>query len=84
MSEVVRVRSRWTPRPETVQVVTNTAAVAEVAARAAVGAMGVRAVITVVRDHPVLTILLASGIGYLLGSGLRTRPARVGASTAVD
>jgi hypothetical protein len=62
----------------------NTAAVAEVAARAAVGAMGVRAMITVVRDHPVLTILLASGIGYLLGSGLRTRPATVGTSAARD
>jgi hypothetical protein len=66
MSEAVRARSDSTS-PEIVGALANTAAAAEMAVRAAAGAVGVSLVISIVRNHPVLSLLLATGVGYLLG-----------------
>ena len=80
MSEAVRVRSGWTSRqtsPQVAGAMANTAAAAELAVRAAVGAVGVTVVTRLVRDHPLLTVLLAAGIGYVLGNGSRARRARL-------
>lgn len=79
MSEAVRVRSSWVPRPTSPEVVgamANTAAAAEIAVRAAAGAVGVRAITALIRDYPLLSVLLASGAGFLLGNGWRVRRSR--------
>jgi len=76
MSEAVRVRSDWGSRPtspELTGALANTAAAAELAVRAAAGAVGVSIVIGIVRNHPVLSILLATGVGYLCGKEWHTR-----------
>jgi hypothetical protein len=70
MAEVVRIRSER-PSRNTARVVAGTAGAAEVVAKAAVGIVSVRMVSGVVRDHPVLTLLLATGLGYLFGNGFR-------------
>jgi hypothetical protein len=86
MSEAVRERSGWVTRPrspEVVGVMANAAAATEIAVRAAAGIMGVRAVTGLVRDHPMLSILLASGIGYLLGNGWRVGRGQAAGGTSV-
>ena len=70
MSEVARQRSGWvfgSTSPEAVGAMENAAAAAEIAVRAAAGIMGVRVLTVLVRDHPLLSLVLASGIGYMLG-----------------
>jgi len=65
MSNAVNPETEW-PRPrEIIGAVANAAAAGECAARGAVG--GMRAMCVVVRDYPVLSVFLASGLGYLLG-----------------
>ena len=76
MSEAVRVRSDWGSRPTSTGALADTAAAAEIAVRAAAGAVGVSVVISIVRNHPVLSLLLATGIGYLLGKEWHLREAR--------
>jgi hypothetical protein len=74
MSEAVRERSRWVTHPaspEFAGAMANAAAAAEIAVRTAVGVIGVRTITGLVRDHPLLSILLASGIGYMFGNGWR-------------
>lgn len=74
MSEVARDRSGWLSRstsPEAVGAMANAAAAAEIAVRAAAGILGVRVVTGLVRDHPLFTLLLACGAGYVLGNGWR-------------
>lgn len=75
MSEAVRVRSGWVsgPSPKAVGAMADTASAAEIAVRLAAGAVAVQVAIRMVRDHPLLSVLLASGIGYLLGNGWRAR-----------
>jgi hypothetical protein len=70
MSGAIRTRSAWVGpiSSKAAGVVPNTAAV-EVALRIAVGAMGVEVLTGVVRRHPLLSLLLASGIGYVFGNG---------------
>jgi hypothetical protein len=51
----------------------STAAAAEIAVRGAVGSVSVQAITGAVRDHPMLSLVLASGIGYLVGSSRRPR-----------
>ena len=80
MSEVVRQRPGWvfgSTSPEAVGTMENTAAVAEVAVRAAAGIIGVRVVTALVRHHPILSLLFASGIGYVLGHGRSVAPDKV-------
>jgi hypothetical protein len=81
MPQAVRVRSGWfsrsapppapkAPVPRAAPKPTvSTAAAAELAARAAAGVLGVRAVTRMVRDHPLLTLLFACGVGYVAGNG---------------
>ena len=76
MSQAVRERSGWVSSPappEAVGAMANATAAAEIAVRAAAGVIGVQAVTAMVRDHPLLSILVATGIGYLLGNGWRDR-----------
>ncbi len=76
MSEAVRERTGWLSRPtspEAIGAMANIAAAGEIAVRAAAGVMGVRAVAGLVRDHPLLSVLLASGLGYVFGNGWRVR-----------
>jgi hypothetical protein len=61
------------PSQQFVGTMANTAAAAEIAVRGVVGTISVQAIIAAVRDHPMLSLLLASGIGYLVGSGRRPR-----------
>jgi hypothetical protein len=85
MSEAVRVRPGWGCRPTSSEVVgamTNTAAAAEIAVRAAVGAAAVTAVIRLVRNHPLLSVLLAAGIGCALGNEWRHRNRRTAGGTS--
>ncbi len=86
MSEAARARSGWALRPNSPEVggaMANTAAVAEIAARAAVGTVGVQAVISLVRNRPLLAILLAVGVGYAFGySGSATAKPRPNAAAA--
>jgi hypothetical protein len=56
--------------------------VAEVAVRAVVGIAGVQALIYAVREHPVLCLLFATGIGFFVGSDRRARALRNGKATA--
>jgi hypothetical protein len=78
MSDAVRAQPDWPGRQRSRDIVgamANVAAAGEVAARGAVG--GVQAVCLVVRNYPVLSVFLASGLGYLLGrarGSLRERP----------
>jgi hypothetical protein len=85
MAEVVRIRSD-VPSHNKERVAAAAAGAAEVAAKAAVGIMSVRMMSGVVRDHPVLTLLLATGLGYLFGNGFRrvqaARPAKPAARPA--
>jgi hypothetical protein len=67
------VADRRPPSPTTVGAIANTAAAAEIAMRGAVGSISVRAMIRLVREHPMLSLILASGIGYILGAGRRPR-----------
>ena len=74
MSEVVRDRAGWVSRPASPEVVgamANAAAAAEIAVRAAAGVLGVRVVTGMVRDHPLFSLLLACGVGYVVGNGRR-------------
>jgi hypothetical protein len=74
MSQAVHERSRWATHPaspETAGALVNAAAAAEIAVRAAAGILGVRVITGLVRDHPLLSILLASGIGYMFANGWR-------------
>ncbi len=49
----------------------DTAAAAEIAVRGVVGSVSVRAIIGAVREHPMLSLILASGVGYLVGNTRR-------------
>ncbi len=72
----VRVRSGWIgrqPSPEFVGAMANGAAAAEIAVRVAAGAVGVEAFTGLVREYPVVSLLVASGVGYLLGNRWRSR-----------
>jgi hypothetical protein len=74
MSDVVRDRSGWVSRPtspEAVGRMAHATAAAEIAVRAAVGVMTVRVATGLVRDHPLFSLLLACGVGYVLGTGWR-------------
>lgn len=51
----------------------DTAAAAEIVVRGAVGSVSVQAITGVVREHPMLSLVLASGIGYLIGTTRRRR-----------
>lgn len=75
MSEAVRVRSGWgrPSPPEFVGAMANGAAAAEIAVRIAAGAIGVETLTGVIRDYPVASLLLASGVGYMLGHRWRAR-----------
>jgi hypothetical protein len=72
MSQAVHAGASLPPQ-KLVGAMANTAAAAEIAVRGAVGTVSVQAIIGAVRDHPMLSLLLASGIGYLIGSGRRPR-----------
>jgi hypothetical protein len=70
MSEVVR--GRWMSEqasPEVAKAMADTASAAELAIRAAAGVLGVRAVTVLVRHHPILSLMLAVGVGYVVGKG---------------
>jgi hypothetical protein len=54
----------------------DTAAAAEIAVRVAVGSISVQAIAAAVREHPILSLVLASGIGYLVGNSRRSRGER--------
>lgn len=83
MSEAVQNRSGWSAAsPEVVGAMANTAAAAEIAVRAAAGAVGVQTAARLVRDYPVLTLLAATGIGYLVGRGWGGRETRPAANSA--
>jgi hypothetical protein len=80
MSEAADTSGRWTSSRETAGGLVNSAAAAEIALRAVVGVMSVRALSSAVREHPWLTLFFATGIGYLAGNGWtsgrgRSRPA---------
>ena len=51
----------------TSEVAANAGSVAEIVIRAAAGVMGTQALARIVRTSPLMAILLASGVGYLLG-----------------
>jgi hypothetical protein len=72
MSQAVHAGTR-PPSQKFVGAMSNTAAAAEIAVRGAVGTVSVQAIISAVRDHPMLSLMLASGIGYLVGAGRRPR-----------
>ena len=87
MSQAVRERSGWITRPASPEVggaMANAAMAAEIAISATAGVMGVRAVTGLVRDHPLLSILLASGIGYVLGNGWRVGRGQASGRTRVE
>jgi hypothetical protein len=67
MSQAVRTTDRWIPSRETVG--GNTAAASELAVRALIGVVGVRALTGAVRGHPWLSLFFAAGTGYLMGNG---------------
>jgi hypothetical protein len=70
MSRAVRIRRGRVSDPtaaEFGETMANTAGAAELAIRAAVGAVGVQAVTALVREHPVVSLLIATGVGYWLG-----------------
>ena len=75
MSQVVHEWVRPRTREEVVNVLSNVAAAGEVTARGLVD--GVQALCVVVRDYPVLSVFLASTMGYLFGKarGSISRPA---------
>lgn len=75
MSNAVNSQTDWPKSREIIGAMANAAAAGECAARGAVG--GVQAMCVVVRDYPVLSVFLASGLGYLLGrarGSVRKRP----------
>jgi hypothetical protein len=83
MSEVARERSGWVFRPtspEFVGTMATVAAAGEIAVRAAAGVVGVRVVTGLVRDHPLLSILLATGLGYVFGNGWHVRRGQAAAA----
>lgn len=74
MSQAVHAGARSSVRPPSqkfVGAMASTAAAAEIAVRGAVGSVSVQAITGAVRDHPMLSLVLASGIGYLIGSSRR-------------
>ena len=81
MSQAVHTGTRPASQ-KVVGAIANTAAAAEIAVRGVVGSMSVQAITGAVRDHPMLSLVLASGIGYLVGSGRgprdRSQPIRNG------
>jgi F420-dependent methylenetetrahydromethanopterin dehydrogenase len=75
MSNAVNSRTDWPRSRDVIGAMANAAAAGESAARGAVN--GAQALCLVVRDYPVLSVFLASGLGYLLGrarGSVRKRP----------
>jgi len=86
MSQALHAVSRGqrTPDPRIAGAMAKTAAAAEIAARGAIGSMSAQALCAAVRDHPVLSLVLASGIGYLFGCGQRSHRERSQLPEAVE
>jgi hypothetical protein len=76
MSQAVHTRTGWlrSSSPEAAGAMAHTAATAEIAVRIAAGTVAVRVLTSLVRDHPLLSLLAACGAGYLIGQGWLSKP----------
>jgi len=83
MPDSLHVPTRWTHSPssqDAAEAMANAAGAVEIAASAAVGLAAVRALTRAVRGQPLLSLLFAAGVGYLLGK--RRQSIRRGGSKA--